>query len=210
MWGCIGLQGLCLPVLYVPSLYVRVYRGDIDDRQGGGRSLIICEGVSTYNQHRFRRIRFPHYMWGCIGLILKHKLHWTVPSLYVRVYRDNSARTWQGECSLIICEGVSQACNYQRRPSKFPHYMWGCIVLVLSAYHQNAVPSLYVRVYRELNLPLIQNDRSLIICEGVSELKGINNAIRQFPHYMWGCIMTIALRFAPASVPSLYVRVYRT
>ena len=48
--------------MQVPSLYVRVYRSDIDDRQGRGRSLIICEGISQKNGRQTQNAAFPHYM----------------------------------------------------------------------------------------------------------------------------------------------------
>ena len=50
--------------------------------------------------------------------------------------------------------------------------------------NQVNVPSLYVRVYRADALLLIQKSGSLIICEGVSEEKRMNEAFLKFPHYM--------------------------
>ena len=46
-----------------------------------------------------------------------------VPSLYVRVYRYNSDSYDDGQCSLIICEGISLVNEYETRTEAFPHYM---------------------------------------------------------------------------------------
>ena len=51
--------------------------------------------------------------------------------------------------------------------------------------HKNrAVPSLYVRVYRNKKYVEIHDKGSLIICEGVSPTGRHNNAKMTFPHYM--------------------------
>ena len=66
MWGCIdGWTGI-ITMKRVPSLYVRVYRKKPGIYTVNRGSLIICEGVSTRNSHDVFRVKFPHYMWGCI------------------------------------------------------------------------------------------------------------------------------------------------
>ena len=91
----------------------------------------------------------------------------------------------------------------------FPHYMWGYIGLSLLQLQTNKVPSLYVRVYRLKKLVGTRSERSIIICEGISQewVKPKMNFL--FPHYMWGYISSASLFSFISFVPSLYVRVYR-
>ena len=152
---------------------------------------------------------FPHYMWGYIG-------HWknvrnllNVPSLYVRVYRAFSIAITDQQSSLIICEGISRARRDARTAEEFPHYMWGYIPFSELYHIFNPVPSLYVMVYRLKKLVGTRSERSIIICEGISQewVKPKMNFL--FPHYMWGYISSASLFSFISFVPSLYVRVYR-
>ena len=151
-------------------------------------SLIICEGISSYQSLLVSCSLFPHYMWGYIAE--PHRV-WdisAVPSLYVRVYRL-VCWTPRRQCgSLIICEGISiQKLNIHQR-GKFPHYMWGYIGWPLAVIYRRPVPSLYVRVYRVLEKSVLYITCSLIICEGISSFSILNMWMREFPHYMWGYI----------------------
>ena len=47
-----------------------------------------------------------------------------------------------------------------------------------------AVPSLYVRVYRQESTKLTRQYRSLIICEGISFFRNLYLFHMLFPHYM--------------------------
>ena len=147
-------------------------------------------------------------MWGCIGYLRRAGDEIHVPSLYVRVYRPRTCpeetllssliicegvsckKNGQNASarSLIICEGVSQAKKERKRLARFPHYMWGCIVISLKFPFHVLVPSLYVRVYRHEAAAVIWMRRSLIICEGVSTQLTKLKEFQSFPHYMWGCI----------------------
>ena len=148
-------------------------------------------------------------MWGCIPRSRFNNRKMTVPSLYVRVYRQLGAYAVLANGSLIICEGVSLKTMWLRHLMTFPHYMWGCIVLEEAGLLDNVVPSLYVRVYREIRQRYRLSYSSLIICEGVSEIAVPVRIFRLFPHYMWGCIASAQWSGRLCMVPSLYVRVYR-
>ena len=172
-------------------------------------SLIICEGISSWQCNSTIDCRFPHYMWGyiysgryCIVLI-------SVPSLYVRVYRARPCYQSLTACSLIICEGISATLLWIGGRPPFPHYMWGYIVRKIFIGIGCRVPSLYVRVYRieEARKPVRRS--SLIICEGISDVSHVKLFIYSFPHYMWGYIGLQGLCLPVLYVPSLYVRVYR-
>ena len=127
MWGCIvSLSGISV-VEGVPSLYVRVYRGFCNHADRTSGSLIICEGVSEKGWKKYMKMKFPHYMWGCIGERGWKQIVVEVPSLYVRVYRALKSSVIYTDGSLIICEGVSQFAESRRAAVAFPHYMWGCI-----------------------------------------------------------------------------------
>ena len=131
-------------------------------------SLIICEGVSMQN-----------------SLLMKFSC---VPSLYVRVYRIRFFVVFCRTGSLIICEGVSSKFAWNPFIFSFPHYMWGYIPDNSSRCLTFVVPSLYVRVYRSDLLRLWFQNRSLIICEGISSSQIARRVWGGFPHYMWGYI----------------------
>ena len=152
------------------------------------RSLIICEGVSAVKELEENGFLFPHYMWGCITSLQDLREHEFVPSLYVRVYRRAKQKNELQKRSLIICEGVSGRQCRPGRGSRFPHYMWGCIVPIHLLQIVSAVPSLYVRVYHSTNSTAVLVVSSLIICEGVSLDNDFIRRHIRFPHYMWGCI----------------------
>ena len=132
MWGCIDWRWNLWKKKDVPSLYVRVYRVVGEHYIRTDCSLIICEGVSYTVQEVSSLLTFPHYMWGCIT---QQQTIWhqkRVPSLYVRVYRPSAFKKSDFYCSLIICEGVSMDGGELSRRNMFPHYMWGCIMLISS------------------------------------------------------------------------------
>ena len=168
MWGYIISPLVLCILIYVPSLYVRVYRHIESRHPGRVSSLIICEGISPVRTSRASHNGFPHYMWGYIANFQPDGKTGSVPSLYVRVYR----------------------LSYRRcRPHlTFPHYMWGYIEQYIHRVENQDVPSLYVRVYRSDLLRLWFQNRSLIICEGISVLCISHNSEAAFPHYMWGYI----------------------
>ena len=87
--------------------------------------------------------------------------------------------------------------------------MWGYISWFHYAFKPTGVPSLYVRVYRQLLWTGRKGLRSLIICEGISWWHYSFKPTGLFPHYMWGYIVNLLARFLFLWVPSLYVRVYR-
>ena len=92
----------------------------------------------------------------------------------------------------------------------FPHYMWGYIDAQMESMPEEEVPSLYVRVYRGFIYLSFIIHRSLIICEGISLPGQFWGAGNSFPHYMWGYIDLSREIPELTTVPSLYVRVYRT
>ena len=149
-------------------------------------------------------------MWGYIGTRSRGGRDAAVPSLYVRVYRAFSIAITDQQSSLIICEGISRARRDARTAEEFPHYMWGYIPFSELYHIFNPVPSLYVMVYRLKKLVGTRSERSIIICEGISQewVKPKMNFL--FPHYMWGYISSASLFSFISFVPSLYVRVYRT
>ena len=87
--------------------------------------------------------------------------------------------------------------------------MWGCIGWFCLILCEQVVPSLYVRVYRNLQRAEGRRWRSLTVCEGVSSNLAASSVSRKFPHCMWGCIDNIYDIYFKSLVPSLYVRVYR-
>ena len=168
MWGYIGLKKITRFLTHVPSLYVRVYRAKFIQFPIHRRSLIICEGISSLLDLSWNSAMFPHYMWGYIGLSVQEQKRLSVPSLYVRVYRELKPVWKNGQSSLIICEGISWW-HYSFKPTGlFPHYMWGYIDLSREIPELTTVPSLYVRVYRNTFKRRQRCCRSLIICEGIS------------------------------------------
>ena len=111
--------------------------------------------------------------------------------------------------SLIICEGISDLPNITDKGKEFPHYMWGYIATPAQLDDYMDVPSLYVRVYRAVTSLQYIKSSSLIICEGISSVSSCRTGAEAFPHYMWGYIAILWTALQNASVPSLYVRVYR-
>ena len=188
MWGYIVTPYHLPQKCVVPSLYVRVYLLQIGKAGDTIRSLIICEGISVLESLPQVLSRFPHYMWGYIGMARRKGHRRKVPSLYVRVYRKWGLAVTFLACSLIICEGISSTRQIAEEFKVFPHYMWGYIRYPHFWGLMNIVPSLYVRVYRSDLLRLWFQNRSLIICEGISVLCISHNSEAAFPHYMWGYI----------------------
>ena len=137
-----------------------------------------------------------------------HK-YWVVPSLYVRVYRCYCPEPVRIAGSLIICEGISERETTWSGSGKFPHYMWGYIVLRTQNAPFMKVPSLYVRVYHQHGKLLKSLKCSLIICEDISAQSAADRRQQPFPHYMWGYIPPAGRTAKRSFVPSLYMRVYR-
>ena len=133
----------------------------------------------------------------------------SVPSLYVRVYRVNWITVQTLNSSLTVCEGVSADSYKQDWPMRFPHCMWGCIESGNALFFLYIVPSLYVRVYRGVQMDGQEKKSSLTVCEGVSCLSPSVCSFLLFPHCMWGCIAKYKAQKEVKKVPSLYVRVYR-
>ena len=133
---------------------------------------------------------FPHYMWGYIELKKCYEQLQGVPSLYVRVYRAVYYCRGDQRGSLIICEGISSEEDEKGQVLRFPHYMWGYIENRAMNSPAEAVPSLYVRVYRTWTCRACWLSCSLIICEGISYIPPPGG------FKFW--------------LPSLYVRVYRS
>ena len=172
----------------VPSLYVRVYRASVFVANPCSCSLTIREGISRTRRSRQTTPQFPHYTWGYIGGKKMFCVMNIVPSLYVRVYRQNLAFYTYQRSSLTIREGISKNFSPEHWKRGFPHYTWGYIKKTVLPTPSEPVPSLYVRVYHRDCSWLSGSHRSLTIREGISRLPG-------------GI-------FLPWSVPSLYVRVY--
>ena len=146
-WGCIDELKIKLRVLFVSSLYVRVYHLFVLSAIGITGSLTIREGVSARRSQSAEAELFPHYTWGCIVQACLFYLSRIVPSLYVRVYHNAAdGRVWQLR-SLIIREGVSSGAGWICLTVRFPHYIWGCIDWKKAGHFTSIVPSLYVRVY---------------------------------------------------------------
>ena len=148
-------------------------------------------------------------MWGYIGAWDHLVREREVPSLYVRVYRVHLYETLTPERSLIICEGISLTANGNITVWRFPHYMWGYIVLRTQNAPFMKVPSLYVRVYHQHGKLLKSLKCSLIICEDISAQSAADRRQQPFPHYMWGYIPPAGRTAKRSFVPSLYMRVYR-
>ena len=112
--------------------------------------------------------------------------------------------------TLTYSEGISKDKFKRTKIEVFPHYTWGYIALVHLISDFLTVPSLYVRVYRTLTPGNCFCSRSLTIREGISKDKFKRTKIEVFPHYTWGYIALVHLISDFLTVPSLYVRVYRT
>ena len=148
-------------------------------------------------------------MWGYIDSGANFDFDNDVPSLYVRVYR-NIYWNWTGDPgSLIICEGISRFPCFWVFFILFPHYMWGYIEVNRMRMTIHNVPSLYVRVYRLHIGNSSRSQRSLIICEGISQGTLTMFSAWRFPNYMWGYIEPQTSGCDSRDVPSLYVMVYR-
>ena len=208
MWGYIAPSKKDEMIETVPSLYVRVYRRKISGEAFEPGSLIICEGISLWEQINLKKWLFPHYMWGYIEVYFNKDMNDCVPSLYVRVYRSSPSSHKSLFSSLIICEGISYGREISEKDELFPHYMWGYITATNFSSCPSGVPSLYVRVYRTRGTPEEQKRRSLIICEGISRARRNARAAEEFPHYMWGYIAATGAERRVRRLPSLYVRVY--
>ena len=189
MWGYIEAAGAVVRAKKVPSLYVRVYRAAKPFILTLDGSLIICEGISPADLPGRSNSAFPHYMWGYIEQEREQAQFEEVPSLYVRVYRLHSEHPYRARRSLIICEGISQEWVKPKMNFLFPHYMWGYISSASLFSFISFVPSLYVRVYHLGAGLTTESRRSLIICEGISNLVFNASNCFVFPHYMWGYIV---------------------
>ena len=185
MWGYIVLKPYLSKAEQVPSLYVRVYRSRESCPGFWICSLIICEGISVSRARTELLRAFPHYMWGYIAITAGREYWRAVPSLYVRVYREESGGGVTYGSSLIICEGISRKRTDISGIQKFPHYMWGYIEAGVQLPATTEVPSLYVRVYRATCDIFTVSPGSLIICEGISLRRFFDYALILFPHYMW-------------------------
>ena len=152
---------------------------------------------------------FPHCMWGYIGRPGQKAQISRVPSLYVRVYREQAGQVLAILRSLTVCEGISYEKAREARLKLFPHCMWGYIAWKDAYGIYVEVPSLYVRVYRSCKYTDIFDSSSLTVCEGISITWHWQNNARQFPHCMWGYIEPADLPGRGYFVPSLYVRVYQ-
>lgn len=207
-WGCIALLERSATRQTVPSLYVRVYHIKPAISLAGMSSLTIREGVSEKQDDVKKSMQFPHYMWGCIDETAGDVENYSVPSLYVRVYRACLVRRLMCIRSLTIREGVSRRQIVWKTEAEFPHYTWGCIDELKIKLRVLFVSSLYVRVYHNAADGRVWQLRSLIIREGVSSGAGWICLTVRFPHYIWGCIDWKKTGHFTSIVPSLYVRVY--
>lgn len=188
-WGCIALLERSATRQTVPSLYVRVYHIKPAISLAGMSSLTIREGVSEKQDDVKKSMQFPHYMWGCIDETAGDVENYSVPSLYVRVYRACLVRRLMCIRSLTIREGVSRRQIVGKTEAEFPHYTWGCIDELKIKLRVLFVSSLYVRVYHLFVLSAIGITGSLTIREGVSARRSQSAEAELFPHYTWGCII---------------------
>ena len=167
-WGYIVVKNHECKSHHVPSLYVRVYRTLTPGNCFCSRSLTIREGISKDKFKRTKIEVFPHYTWGYIALVHLISDFLTVPSLYVRVYREKGGYVLTVTCSLTIREGISECEKTMIISEPFPHYTWGYIDITNGRRTTTPVPSLYVRVYRTENEVLLLWDGSFTIREGIS------------------------------------------
>ena len=207
-WGYIAEKPGTFSPYLVPSLYVRVYRWLLLSFQVFLSSLTIREGISLVPAVVMMHSRFPHYTWGYIGRQGRGTGTGCVPSLYVRVYRQEEKQMIFGERSLTIREGISRCKNELTTCRKFHHYTWGYIICRFPHLSFLGVPSLYVRVYRSSRCTIRQNPRSITIREGISLSLRETSLVSLFPHYTWGYIEKKCKKRRKNCVPSLYVRVY--
>ena len=146
-------------------------------------------------------------MWGCIIFHFQPASFAKVPSLYVRVYRNSVRGCQNARGSLTVCEGISPCLAYFNSWKMFPHYTWGYIAIRRAGIRHNAVPSLYVRVYRYHRQLSATDYGSLIVCEGISMFFVEHERDEQFPHYTWGYIAVVLPDESYINVHSLYVSV---
>ena len=147
-WGYIVVKNHECKSHHVPSLYVRVYRIYNSILTHKTRSLTIREGISYKTAAQIIKDGFPHYTWGYIDLNPRKLFLLPVPSLYVRVYRQELFSRLYAYCSLTIREGISPILMADYILRMFPHYTWGYISVYTVRLINDGVPSLYVRVYR--------------------------------------------------------------
>ena len=114
-WGYIDCLAIRQRRQWVPSLYVRVYRLTPYISWIFNCSLTIREGISADRQRELRGLKFPHYTWGYIVLIMPIFQVLRVPSLYVRVYRILGIPFAGRPRSLTIREGISGYCGVSYR-----------------------------------------------------------------------------------------------
>ena len=93
-WGYIDKTAKPRRFSHVPSLYVRVYRLYFGFLGLFESSLTIREGISPRTLEECRPYVFPHYTWGYIAACIDVHFFRTVPSLYVRVYRQHIWHTF--------------------------------------------------------------------------------------------------------------------
>ena len=132
-WGYIVTNLIFIILKNVPSLYVRVYRWEENTVPGLRGSLTIREGISELNADERIFLLFPHYTWGYIGRKVAMCWRSHVPSLYVRVYRQELFSRLYAYCSLTIREGISILLTDAGRPPQFPHYTWGYIAISITS-----------------------------------------------------------------------------
>ena len=168
---------------------MRVYRSLVRYDHTSGGSLTIREGISAFQAVRQSWRLFPHYTWGYIGVSYLNPGEMQVPSLYVRVYRNNADMITACRCSLTIREGISNGNRERFKGYAFPHYTWGYIAALRYRSRPVRVPSLYVRVYRGRMEREQTTARSLTIREGISDMLAKLGVTFRFPHYTWGYIV---------------------
>ena len=107
-WGYIEDDYCLRTCIFVPSLYVRVYRLFSVIISASRCSLTIREGISDFFSAIIDQQTFPHYTWGYIERLRTAAEQLQVPSLYVRVYRRIYLGIRTNRSSLTIREGISK------------------------------------------------------------------------------------------------------
>ena len=113
------------------------------------------------------------------------------------------------ECFLPTWEGVSDDVESVLSLLKFPPYMGGCIVNLVSPRFSRLVSSLHGRVYHMKKDFSIPKKSFLPTWEGVSVDFGVTADPSKFPPYMGGCIVSLLPVCIISFVSSLHGRVYR-
>ena len=126
-WGYITKKTTKARSSKVPSLYVRVYLSLHCTAHKRWSSLTIREGISVCLLFLVPCPVFPHYTWGYIIRSRYDAGLFQVPSLYVRVYRQELFSRLYAYCSLTIREGISPILMADYILRMFPHYTWGYI-----------------------------------------------------------------------------------